>query len=251
MKKSVLYKWVASIVLVSTISVSTTSATAQRRSQENQKTSYADSKQSTRLRTVDLNNKNKKNTYSDRSNTKKYKSYSKQKAYSNQDTYRKGNSDRQRNLNAYHKERKGNQVSHAYRSYSSSGDRYKSNKYPKQVHPHSRYKHFYNDRGHNYYQHDRFGRVVLRFAVAPIIIRHNHGDYYYSYGEYYRFYPEVGYVRVEAPNSLYFSQLPDDCRWISHQGHEYYTNGELCFVRYRNGFKLVKNPIGIHLSIRF
>jgi hypothetical protein len=247
MKKSILYQLVASIVLVSAISVSTTSATAQRRSQENDKTIYQESNQSTRLKVSDRNEKDNRKTYSTRSDNQKKQSYKQQNAYLKNNSYQKGQSNKSQDLTVY-KNQKNRGVVY---TQNSSGDGYENHKYPKQVYPHSRYKHFYNDRGHNCYQHDRYGQVILRFAVAPFVIRNSYGDYYYSKGDYYRFYPQIGYVQVEAPNSLYFSHLPDDCRGISHQGHEYYTNGELCFVRYRNGFKLVKNPIGIHLSLRF
>ncbi|WP_372751785.1 DUF6515 family protein [Labilibaculum sp.] len=249
MKKSILYKLVASIVLVSTISVSTTIANAQRISQENDKTIYEKSRKSTRLKKSDKNENYNKSNYSARSNNQKYKSYNQPKTYSKNDSYKKRQWNQARNLEAYKNQKNRNRG--VVYTHPLSRDRFEGHKYPKQVYPHSRYKHFYNDRGHNCYQHDRYGRVILRFAVAPFVIRNNYGDYYYSDGDYYRFYPEVGYVHVEAPSSLYFSHLPEDCRWISHQGHEYYTNGELCFVRHPNGFKLVKNPIGIHLSLRF
>ncbi|MBL4560618.1 MAG: hypothetical protein JKX79_06490 [Labilibaculum sp.] len=256
MRKSILYKLTASIVLVSAIAVSSTSVSAQRRSNQNNKQLYEEPNKSTRLRDSDRKEKYNKSSYSNRSNhtcnaaSKKYK---RQNTHYKNDRSNKGSSSHIRHADAYNykKHRSHNQGSYVRKSYYSSGDRYRSYRYAKSVHPHHSYKHFYNDHGHNCYRHNRYGNVVLRFAVAPLVIRHTYGDYFYSDGDYYRFYPEVGYVRVDAPNSLYFSYVPDNCQRVSHRGGEYYTNGDMCFVKSRRGFRLVNTPSGIHLSVRF
>ena len=260
MRKSMLYKLTASIVLVSAIAVTTSSVSAQRRSNQNDKTRYEKPTKSTRLKDSDRKAKYNKNTYSSRSDrrsnttSKQYqKQYKKHSSHKKHNSHGKSYSSHKNHSNtySYKRNRRYSNGSHAHKSYYSSGDRYRSYRYPRTVHSRNSYKHYYNDHGHNCYRHDRYGNVVLRFAVAPVVIRHTYGDYYFSDGDYFRFYPEVGYVRVDAPSSLYFSYLPDNCRRISHHGGEYYTNGAICFVKGRNGFRLVNAPSGIHLSFRF
>ena len=253
MRKSVLYKLTASIVLVSAIAISTTSVSAQRRSQQNEKTRYEERNKSTRLKDADRNEKYNKSRYSDYSDRKKNNTPNKKSTKYHKERHANGYSGQYENghVNSNKRwDRNHNGGSHV-KSYHSSGDRYRSYNYPKMVHPNQRYRNFYNNHGNNCYRHDRYGNVVLRFAVAPVVIRHSYGDYYFSDGDYYRFYPEVGYVVVDAPNSLYFSYVPDNCHRILHHGNEYYTNGDMCFVKYRNGFRLVSAPAGIHLSLRF
>jgi hypothetical protein len=256
MRKSMLYKLTASIVLVSAIAVTTSSVSAQRRSNKNDKQPYEEPSKSTRLRDSDRKAKYNKSRYSDRADNKSNtasKKYKKQNTHYKQDSYGKSHSSHKGHSNTYrYKKNRGyNNGSYAHKSYSSSGDRYRSHRYPKTVQPRHSYRHFYNDHGHNCYRHNRYGNVVLRFAIAPVVIRHTYGDYYFSDGDYYRFYPEVGYVMVDAPNSLYFSYVPENCQRVSHHGGEYYTNGDMCFVKSRKGFRLVNAPSGIHLSFRF
>ncbi|PKQ61423.1 hypothetical protein BZG02_15840 [Labilibaculum filiforme] len=250
MKKSVLYKLTASIVLVAAIAISTSSASAQRRSEQKEKTRYEERNKSTRLTDADRSEKYNKSSYSDRSNSQKKNTSNKQSDYYKRDRTSNKYSKNSNNGNSKHWDRSHNHTS-PHKSYYSSGDRYMSYSYPKAVHSNKRYRNFYNQHGHNCYRHDRYGNVVLRFAAAPVVIRHTHGDYYFSDGDYYRFYPEVGYVMVDAPNSLYFSYVPDNCHRVSHRGNDYYTNGSIYFVKYRNGFRLVNTPGGIHLSLRF
>ena len=253
MRKSILYKLTASIVLVSAIAVSSTSVIAQRRSNQNDKQRYEKSYKSTRLRDSDRKVKLNKNSYSDRSGYKRKatsKKAKKQNTHYNNERSVRGYSSHGRYADTYNykKHRGHNHGSYARKSYYSSGDRYRSSRYAKSVRS---YRHFYNNHGHNCYRHNRYGNVVLRFVVAPVVIRHTYGDYYYSDGDYYRFYSEVGYVRVDAPNTLYFSYLPDNCQRVSHHGGDYYTNGDVCFVKNRRGFRIVNAPTGIHLSVRF
>lgn len=248
-----LYKLTASIVLVSAIAVTTSSVSAQRRSNQNNKQRYEEPDKSTRLRDSDRKEKYNKSRYSDQSDHKSnasFKKYKKQNAHYKQDRHGKSDKGHSNTYN-YKKNRGRDNGSYAHKSYYPSGDHYRSHRYPKTVHPHHSYRNFYNDHGHNCYQHNRYGNVVVRFAVAPLVIRHTYGDYYYSDGDYYRFYPEVGYVKVDAPNLLYFSYVPENCQRVSLHGGEYYTNGDICFVKSRKGFRLVNAPGGIHLSFRF
>ncbi|MDM8160747.1 hypothetical protein QUH73_13045 [Labilibaculum sp. K2S] len=251
MRKSVLYKLTASIVWVSAIAISTSSVSAQRRSQQYEKTRYEERNKSTRLKDADRKEKYNKSRYSDNSDRKKNNTSNKKSTKYYKERNIKGYSNHQKNGNYKHGDWNRNNRLYSKKSYHSSGDRYRSYNYPKMVHTNQRYRNFYNNHGNNCYRHDRYGNVVLRFAVAPVVIRHSYGDYYFSDGDYYRFYPEVGYVVVDAPNSLYFSYVPDNCHRVLHHGNEYYTNGEIYFVKHRNGFRLENAPTGIHLSLRF
>jgi len=240
MKKSVLYKLIAGTILVSAITISTPGISAQRRSQQNEKLRYQERNKPNRVRVYDRNKKHNKSNYTFRPDRKKNqdsKKYKKQHSGTHSNYYAKYHSNHQRSVNAYPQKQKNNYHS-AY-------------VHKKPVRPHARYRYFYNHYGHHVYHHDRFGDVVVRFAVYPVVISHRYGDYYFSDGDYYRFYPEIGYVLADAPNSLYFSYVPDDCRRISYHGDEYYTNGNICFVKHRKGYRLVKAPTGIHLSVRF
>ncbi len=100
------------------------------------------------------------------------------------------------------------------------------------------------------YHHPRYGNVVMRFTTPPVMIRHNQGHYYYSGGHYYRYRPHIGYIRINAPYSTCFHELPYGWRRFAFNGHIYYTAGDLYFVKYRRGFRLVSRPAGIHICAR-
>jgi len=80
--------------------------------------------------------------------------------------------------------------------------------------------------------------VVVRFAVSPVVIEHYDGDFYYAGGLYYHFYPEIGYVRVEAPHTVCFGDIPHDCERVSYRGGVYFQVGDLRFVKDHRGFHL-------------
>jgi len=231
MRKSVIYKSLASIVLVATISVSTSDVFAQRRSHKEDKVRYEERKPSNRLRNYDRKEKFNKNTY-----------------------HAKAKHQRNNHSQAY-KTQKHHQYKHmksyARKSYAKPYYDHHSSYYPRHNRPHYRYRPFYNRYGNRCYYHKRYGDVVIRFAVEPTVIPYEYGDYYFSDGDYYKYYPEVGYVMVDAPNSLYFSYLPNTCHRMVHSGNVYYTDGNLSFMRYRRGFRLVKTPARIQLSFRF
>jgi hypothetical protein len=240
MRTSKFYKLLASTVLVAAFTITSTDTFAQRRSNEDERTRYEERNKNTRMREYDRRDKYNKSEYRHRDHHKNHKHEYKHKKHRDKH-YHKRYSHRDRHYNNHC----NGHVTH--RHY--HGDHYRHHR--KHHYPHYRYKHFYNDFGHSCYRHNRYGDVVVRFGCEPRVIRHRHVDYYYASGCYYRFYPEVGYVRVEAPRSVYFSYVPDECRRVVHRGNVYYIDGDLCFMRHNKGFRLVTAPTGIHLSFKF
>lgn len=257
MIKAKIYKLVASIVLVSAISFSTSNANGQRRSSKNEKLRYEERNKTDRLRKYDGKEKYNRSNYSsgfnqdtDRVKKKhqKYNSQHKQQKYakksSNSNVDRKG------------KQKSFGHNSRAHKSYRHWDSRPKvrqhsHRQHKRQIKSQSRYRHFYDRHGHTCYHHDRYGNVLIRFANEPLIISHPYGNYYFTNGVYYRFYKEVGYVLVDAPSSTYFSYVPHNCKQVRHQAGVYYTNGEICFVKHKNAYRLVKVPTNLQFSLHF
>ena len=215
MRRSIIKKLVASIVLVSAIIFSGLPTFAQHRS-------YKDER-----------NRNEKRKY-----TKRTKGY-------------KNNKKRDYHAKSHKKHRQHNRYSKV-RARHYGGDRYYNDRIVKHrnKHRYNRYAHrghnyhkhgvrsYYKRHGHRCYSHSRFGNVVVRFSVKPTIINHCDGDYYYSSGRYYQHYHEIGYVMVNAPESVCFDDIPDACERISHRGSIYFRLGDLSFVQDRGGFRL-------------
>lgn len=235
MKKSAIKMLVTSTVLVSTIIFSGSSLLAQRRSQQNEKIRYEEKNQSKRLREYNRN---------ERYNQSDYRSKNDQQRNQNGKKYSKINSEKYKN---------GNRYGHA-KPITADHARCngKNHHYvDRDFHNNREVRRYYYNKGHRWYHHPRFGNVVVRFAVDPFVIHHQQGDFYYSDGLYYRFYPEIGYVVVDVPESIYFECLPDNYARVSYNGNVYFTDGDLCFVHYQKGFRLIKAPSGIHFAIRF
>lgn len=225
MRRSILKKLAASIVLVTAIIFSGLPVFAQHRSHQDEK-HYHDKKAYSK-RTKD-NRRNNKKDYHSRSHKKNRhhdERYSKVKSRryhgDHYDGYR---------IKRHHTHRP---AKHIYRSHAHNKHVY---------HAHGHHKHvshrYYKRHGHRCYAHPGYGNVVVRFAVAPIVINHYDGDFFYTDGLYYQYYPEVGYVRVEAPNSIYFGGIPDKCERVSCRGQVYFKFGDLRFVKDGRGFRL-------------
>ena len=254
MKKSVLYKAITGTVLVAATLLSGNYVNAQRKSSRDNNNLHEDRYKSTRLRPEDRTEKVNKSTYRIRNNNDSKKSHKANRVKSYyRDHHSKSHELHKYNHKKYHKK---HQYKHkAHKGYNKHGYKhYKKYRHYKHHHQHynyHRYRHFYNHHGHSCYHHSRYGNVVVRFACEPIVIHHRYGDYYYADRYYYRYYPEIGFIEVEPPRAVYFSYIPDDCQRVTVHGDVYYTNGELCFVRHRKGFRLVSAPSGFHLSVKF
>ncbi|MRT94650.1 DUF6515 family protein [Ancylomarina sp. 16SWW S1-10-2] len=214
MKKSILKKLVASIVLVSAIIFSGLPIFAQQ--------SYKGEK-----------NKSEKRKYTKRTKDNKY---------DKKRDYQTKNHKKQRQNDKYSKVRTRDDRGDRYRKERivRRHNDYRYNRYAQgrqnhQIHGVSSY---YKRQAHKSYLHSRYGNVVVQFATRPIIINHRDGNFYYSRGRYYQYYPEVGYVRVNVPESIYFDDVPNSCERISYRGGVYFRLGDLNFVKNGRGFRL-------------
>lgn len=103
----------------------------------------------------------------------------------------------------------------------------------------------------NYFDHPKHGRVYQRFDHSPIVLKHRHGDYYYSGSNFYRYHKGIGYCVVEPPRNMYFSHLPVDCNRVRINGHVFFRNGDLFFQLSPNGYMIVPSPLEVRFSARF
>jgi len=101
------------------------------------------------------------------------------------------------------------------------------------------------------YNHPKYGQVDNRFEHNPIVFRHQHGDYYYSGNNFYRYHDGIGYCRAEPPRGVYFSYLPVECSRVYVNGQLLFRKGALYFASSPRGYVLFPAPNQIHLSVRF
>ena len=215
MRRSILKKLVASIVLVSAIIFSGLPTFAQHRSRKDER------------------NRTEKRKY-----TKRTKGH-------------KHNKKRDYHAKSHKKHRQHDRYSKV-RTRHYGGDYYRNNRivkhnnrqrYNRYVHRgHNNHKHsvrsYYKRHGHKCYSHSRYRNVVVRFSTRPTIINHCDGDFYYSRGRYYQYYSGIGYVRVDEPEFIYFDNIPDSCEHVSYPGGIYFRIGDLSFVKNGRGFRL-------------
>lgn len=149
-----------------------------------------------------------------------------------------------------------------YRTEYHEGDHYYTEHYDRDVRGkgHKKhYKHYRNDHDYKAYNHDRrdcydhpkYGRVYHRFERNPYVLRHSHGDYYYSDNRFYTYRDGIGYCVAEPPRHVYFRELPFHCTRVYSNGREYYRNGDLFFRLSARGYVIVPAPVEFNVSIRF
>ncbi|RZT91095.1 hypothetical protein EV201_3306 [Ancylomarina subtilis] len=216
MRRSILKKLVAGTVLVTAIIFSGLPTFAQHRSHQDERGRHEKSKYTKRTKENKHDNKRNYHAKSHKKDRHQDKQYSKVRT-------------RHYDGDHYHNDRI---VRHRHHD-----------RYDRHVHQgHNHHKHavrrYYKHHGHRCYAHPRYGDVVVRFSVRPTIINHCDGDFYYARGRYYQYYPEVGYVRVEAPESVCFDHIPDACERVSYRGGIYFRLGDLSFVKDGRGFRL-------------
>jgi hypothetical protein len=94
----------------------------------------------------------------------------------------------------------------------------------------------------NYAYHPRYGHVIKRFVVRPIILSHNNIRYYCYDGHFFRHLRGVGYVLVDIPFGIVFNTLPYEYERVYINGYLYFRIGNLFFERTNFGFSLVHYP---------
>lgn len=109
----------------------------------------------------------------------------------------------------------------------------------------------YNYRGRNYYDHPKYGRVYQRFEHKPYVLKHSHGNYYYSDNRFYTYHDGLGYCVAEPPRHVYFRELPFHCTRVYSNGCEYYRSGDLFFSLSTRGYIMVPAPVEFNVSVRF
>lgn len=124
-------------------------------------------------------------------------------------------------------------------------DRYDRN-YARNENRRGRYEH-----SDYYYSHPQYGRVYRRFDSRPVVLRHDHRDYYYYGNRFYEFRPGIGYCVVNFPDRMYFDRLPLACESVYVNGSHYYRHGNLYFRVFRGGYVVVPSPLEITISARF
>lgn len=108
-----------------------------------------------------------------------------------------------------------------------------------------------NNHADYYYNHPHYGRVYHRFDSRPVVLRHNHMNYYYYGNRFYTFRPGIGYCAVDFPRNTYFAALPLDCDYVYVNGMRYYRHGDLYFRLFRGGYMVVPSPFEVTISARF
>jgi hypothetical protein len=83
------------------------------------------------------------------------------------------------------------------------------------------------------------------------MFRHNHGNYYYHHGRFYRYHPLRGYYMVGIPSNVVFSYLPVGYEEVFIGGYPYYRYGEVYFEYSPWGYRIVSRPRGMVISARF
>lgn len=143
-----------------------------------------------------------------------------------------------------------------YREYDRDHDYYRDDRGKGHKKHHKEYKHdkYYKAYKHGHrdcYDHPKYGRVYNKFEHKPYILRHSHGNYYYSDNRFYTYRDGIGYCVTEPPRHVYFRELPFQCTRVYSHGRHYYRRGDLFFHLSARGYVIVPPPVEFNVSIRF
>jgi hypothetical protein len=89
------------------------------------------------------------------------------------------------------------------------------------------------------------------YAPHAIVFRHDHGNYFFHHGRFYRYHPVRGYYRVDIPSTVRFRNLPVGYEEVFIGGGMYYRYGEVFFEYSPWGYRIMPRPSGIIVSARF
>jgi hypothetical protein len=98
----------------------------------------------------------------------------------------------------------------------------------------------------NYYYHPRYGHVIRRFDVSPLIFSFSRGRLFYSDGCFFDYQPGIGYVAVDYPYNYLFTNLPAGNITVGFRGHVYFSVGNLFFEMHHGGFRLVPSSHAVY-----
>lgn len=100
-----------------------------------------------------------------------------------------------------------------------------------------------------YYHHPRYGHVIKRFDFKPFVFRYRDIPYYYYDGSFFTYRRGIGYIYVDTPIDIVFSELPFGFERVYLNGVLYFRVGDLFFELFPDGFRLVHYP-GKYFSYR-
>jgi hypothetical protein len=89
------------------------------------------------------------------------------------------------------------------------------------------------------------------YARHAIVFRHDHGDFFFHHGRFYRYHPVRGYYRVAHPSTIVFNYLPIGYEEVFIGGGLYYRYGEVFFEYSPWGYRMVPRPAGLIITARF
>ncbi|WP_163714141.1 hypothetical protein [Mangrovibacterium lignilyticum] len=108
----------------------------------------------------------------------------------------------------------------------------------------------YNNNERYAYNHPQYGHVYKNFYSSPTKLSHAQGTFYCHSGHYYRYYPSVGYVRVEEPGGYVFATLPGRYERVHYGGNVYFRVGDVFFESCSAGYRIapqVSFNFSVHL----
>ena len=103
----------------------------------------------------------------------------------------------------------------------------------------------------NYFNHPKYGRVYQKFDYKPTVLRHTHGNYYFSGNQFYTYRDGIGYCVAEPPRQMYFRDLPYNCHRVHVNGNVFFRHGDLYFSHSPRGYVMVPSPLAVSFSVGF
>lgn len=94
----------------------------------------------------------------------------------------------------------------------------------------------------HYYHHPKYGHVIKRFVVKPVVFVFNHTPFYCYDGYFFNYRRGVGYILTDLPYGVVFPELPYDYERVFINGYLYYRVGNLFFEYDGFGYRLVYYP---------
>lgn len=150
------------------------------------------------------------------------------------------------------KDKKGSWDNDKYRKEGYGNDKYWKERHDNDKHwKEYHYSHFYRKhylpesfRSNRYYAyHPKYGHVLTKFPHNPVIFWSTARiPFYFDNGFFYRYHSGIGYVWVNDPYDLWFSELPYGAVRVRISGHTYYRLGNAYFVAGLRGFRLAVVP---------
>lgn len=110
--------------------------------------------------------------------------------------------------------------------------------------------------GYNHYHHPRtystWGYPApWKYSRNAYVFRHEHGDFFFYHNRFYRYSPVHGYYVVNYPSGMIFTYLPVGYREVLIDGIMYYRYGDIYFEATPVGYRIVRPPNGIYISMQF